>query len=89
MLYWLPEGVQLVMIENGETASPSPPTSLAIFAVEQPKKSDQLYPDLEAAGNPKALIQVGPWVYPLNVETTPVLKNDMGIYVSIFYFLGL
>lgn len=54
---------------------------MAIFEVEQPKKSDKLYPDLEAAGNPKALIQVGPWVYPLNKETTPVMKNTMGIYV--------
>jgi hypothetical protein len=33
---------------------------------------------LEAAGNPKALIQVGPWIYPLNKETTAVMKNAMG-----------
>ena len=49
--------------------------------MEQPKKSDKLYPDLEAAGHPKALIQVGPWVYPLNLESSAIMKNDMGIYV--------
>lgn len=54
---------------------------MGIFVVEQPKKSDKLYPDLEAAGSPKALIQVGPWVYPLNPETSAVMKNEMGIYV--------
>ncbi|KAI6182923.1 Senescence domain-containing protein [Aphelenchoides bicaudatus] len=81
LIYWLPEGVQLVTIENEQSAVPSPPTSLAIFEVEQPKKSDKLYPDLKAVGNPTAIIQVGPWVYPLNKETTAIMKNAMGVYV--------
>lgn len=92
LIYWLPEGVQVVVIEvcaffvyypvvcfqDDKSAAPSPATSLAIFEVQAPKKSDKLYPDFEAA--PKALIQIGPWVYPLS-ETTPVLKNEMGVYV--------
>ncbi|KAI6178050.1 Senescence domain-containing protein [Aphelenchoides besseyi] len=81
LLYWLPDGVQLVTIENGVTASPSPPASLGIFVVEQPKKSDSLYPSLEAAGHPNALIQVGPWVYPLNRDMSAILKNDLHTYV--------
>ena len=30
---------------------------------------------------PQALIQVGPWVYPLMGPQTMILKNEMGIYV--------
>lgn len=40
-----------------------------------------MYPSLEAAGNPDAIIQVGPWVYPLNPATSAILKNELGVYV--------
>ncbi|KAH7715622.1 Protein F57B10.9 [Aphelenchoides avenae] len=38
LLYWLPEGVQLVVIEEGTTAAPTTPSSLAIFRLTHDTK---------------------------------------------------
>lgn len=79
LIYWLPDGVQLVIIENESTAAPTDPSSLAILKLD----SSDVPKDLEAVSNklPDALIQVGPWAYPLFVGNTSILKNELGIYV--------
>ena len=71
LYYWLPDGIQLVVIEDGQTNAPSPPSSLAIFKLEKQSQSQQ----------PAAFIQVGPWAYPLIPGQTSILKNELGVYV--------
>ncbi|CAD5206786.1 unnamed protein product [Bursaphelenchus okinawaensis] len=81
LLFWLPDGVQLVTVQGAETAAaPSPPTSLAIFKVEAPEKQSKLYPDLHECA-PQAIIQVGPWAYPLIEGQSIIMKNELGVYV--------
>uniref|UniRef100_A0A915MQ87 MIT domain-containing protein n=1 Tax=Meloidogyne javanica TaxID=6303 RepID=A0A915MQ87_MELJA len=77
LYYWLPDGVQLVIIEGDKTNVPTPPSSLAIFV--------ELKQDETCSKNaplPPAFIQVGTWVYPLRgPQLTTVMKNELGIYV--------
>uniref|UniRef100_A0A914L444 MIT domain-containing protein n=3 Tax=Meloidogyne TaxID=189290 RepID=A0A914L444_MELIC len=77
LYYWLPDGVQLVIIEGDKTNAPTPPSSLAIFI--------ELKQDETCSKNaplPPAFIQVGTWVYPLRgPQLTTVMKNELGIYV--------
>ncbi|CAK5075292.1 unnamed protein product [Meloidogyne enterolobii] len=77
LYYWLPDGVQLVIIEGDKTNAPTPPSSLAIFV--------ELKQDETCSKNaplPPAFIQVGTWVYPLRgPQLTTVMKNELGIYV--------
>ncbi|CAD5209922.1 unnamed protein product [Bursaphelenchus xylophilus] len=81
LLFWLPDGVQLVTIKGEETAAaPSPPTSLAIFRVESPQKQSKMYPDLNDSV-PQAIIQIGPWAYPLIPDQSIIMKNELGVYV--------
>nr|CAD2189113.1 unnamed protein product [Meloidogyne enterolobii] len=77
LYYWLPDGVQLVIIEGDKTNAPTPPSSLAIF-IEL--KQDETCS--KSAPLPPAFIQVGTWVYPLRgPQLTTVMKNELGIYV--------
>ncbi|KAL7071838.1 hypothetical protein ACQ4LE_008836 [Meloidogyne hapla] len=77
LYYWLPDGVQLVIIEGDKTNAPTPPSSLAIFVeLKQVESSSKNIP------LPPAFIQVGTWVYPLRgPQLTTVMKNELGIYV--------
>jgi Zn-dependent metalloprotease len=81
LLYWLPEGVQLVVIENGTTAAPTTPSSLIILRLT--KEAIEKMPSVENREKPKALIQVGPWAYPLIPGQTTVLKNELGVCVLL------
>uniref|UniRef100_A0A0N4ZU33 Inheritance of peroxisomes protein 1 n=1 Tax=Parastrongyloides trichosuri TaxID=131310 RepID=A0A0N4ZU33_PARTI len=75
VIFFIPDGVQLFVID-GETASiPTYPTSLQIL---QFKKQINVKGE---AFEPEAFIQVGPWVYPLIQGKTPVLKNEYNLYV--------
>lgn len=74
LLYYIPEGVQLFVIEGENTSIPTYPSSLEIFRFSL----DQKKPESIRA---KAFMQVGPWSYPLIPGQTPVLKNDFGAYV--------
>lgn len=74
LIFWLPDHVQLVVIEDGITNVPSPPTSLAIFEIKDGHD--------KCPSDPIAVICVGPWAYPLcGKEKTAILKNELGIYV--------
>ncbi|CAI5439332.1 unnamed protein product [Caenorhabditis angaria] len=76
LIYFLPEGVQLFTIDGSSTTAPTDPTSLQILKF--PNSSE--FSDSENFDT-KAFIQVGPWVYPLMGEKTPILKNEFGAYV--------
>jgi hypothetical protein len=79
LIYWLPEDVHLVTINESETSISEPPSSLAILKLIEPAgKSSK---EMEAKVIPQALIQVGPWAYPLMGAQTMILKNEMGVYV--------
>ncbi|CAB3407876.1 unnamed protein product [Caenorhabditis bovis] len=69
LIYFLPEGVQIFTIDGDETTAPSEPTSLQILMLNSNEQQIE------------AFIQVGPWVYPLMKEKTPILKNEFGAYV--------
>ncbi|CAJ0961404.1 unnamed protein product, partial [Mesorhabditis belari] len=77
LVYFLPSGVQLFTIEGEETAAPTYPTSLEILRF----KEDFSITNKEVKERAEAFIQVGPWVYPLMKEKTPILKNEFGAYV--------
>uniref|UniRef100_A0A7I4KIW0 Senescence domain-containing protein n=1 Tax=Brugia malayi TaxID=6279 RepID=A0A7I4KIW0_BRUMA len=74
LVYYIPNGVQLFIIENGTTSVPTVPSSLEIFRFslgQQRLETIQI----------EAFMQVGPWSYPLVHGKTPVLKNDFGAYI--------
>ncbi|KAL3998261.1 Senescence-associated family protein [Acanthocheilonema viteae] len=68
LVYYIPDGVQLFIIENESTSTPTAPSSLEIFRFS----SNQERPEFN---------HVGPWSYPLVRGKTPVLKNDFGAYI--------
>ncbi|CAG9539180.1 unnamed protein product [Cercopithifilaria johnstoni] len=74
LVYYIPDGVQLFIIENENTSTPTVPSSLEIFRFS----SNQKKPETNQV---EAFIQVGPWSYPLVRGKTPVLKNDFGAYI--------
>ncbi|KHJ85274.1 hypothetical protein OESDEN_15003 [Oesophagostomum dentatum] len=70
------------MFQGDNTTAPTYPTSLQILCFkeqEETSKSGEII--IPRADKPTALIQVGPWVYPLVSGQTPVLRNDFGAYV--------
>uniref|UniRef100_A0A0K0EDE7 Dolichyl-diphosphooligosaccharide--protein glycosyltransferase subunit DAD1 n=1 Tax=Strongyloides stercoralis TaxID=6248 RepID=A0A0K0EDE7_STRER len=78
VIFFIPEGVQLFVIDGTSASVPTYPTSLQILkfkekSVEINEGTDKFKPD--------AFIQVGPWVYPLIPGKTPVLKNEFNTYV--------
>ncbi|KAI1728412.1 senescence-associated protein domain-containing protein [Ditylenchus destructor] len=79
LIYWLPDGVQLVIIENDSTAAPTDPSSLAILKLDSSAIPKEMEDNKKAL--PQAFIQVGPWAYPLYSGSTTILKNKLGIYV--------
>ncbi|KAK6056541.1 hypothetical protein COOONC_05955 [Cooperia oncophora] len=76
VIFSIPDGVQLFTIDGDETTVPTYPTSLQILRFNKSDSASKL-PSAPA----DALIQVGPWVYPLVIGKTPVLRNDFGAYV--------
>jgi hypothetical protein len=78
LIYWLPDNVQLVTINEGETTVSEPPTSLAILKLMEPEKASK---ESETKFIPQAILQAGPFAYPLMGPQTMILKNEMGIYV--------
>ncbi|VDM42880.1 unnamed protein product [Toxocara canis] len=74
LVFCIPDGVQLFIIEGDETTVPTYPCPLQIF---QFNAQTQTSADVHA----EAFMKVGPWVYPLIPGKTPVLKNDVGAYV--------
>ncbi|KAL3103726.1 hypothetical protein niasHS_001328 [Heterodera schachtii] len=94
LFYWLPDGVQLVVIEGDQTNAPTPPSSLAIFKLTKPEEAQKTEKASGAtteakdaatlplaSSSPAAFIQVGPWAYPLEPGKTAILKNELGVYV--------
>ncbi|CAJ0567753.1 unnamed protein product, partial [Mesorhabditis spiculigera] len=73
LVYFLPGGVQLFTIDGEETAAPTYPTALEILRF--------VGGSANTTTKASAYIQVGPWVYPLMKDQTPVLKNEFGAYV--------
>ncbi|KAK5968293.1 Spartin [Trichostrongylus colubriformis] len=76
VIFSIPDGVQLFSIDGDETTVPTYPTSLQILRFNT-ANADSKLPSAPA----DALIQVGPWVYPLVAGKTPILRNDFGAYV--------
>ncbi|VDK89059.1 unnamed protein product [Litomosoides sigmodontis] len=74
VLYYIPDGVQLFIIENESTSAPTVPSPLEIFRFSSNQEGTE-------PNQVEAFIQVGPWSYPLIRGKTPVLKNDFGAYV--------
>ncbi|EFO21573.2 hypothetical protein LOAG_06914 [Loa loa] len=72
LIYYIPDGVQLFIVENESTSTPTIPSSLEIF---------RFPPNQKETIQMEAFMQVGPWSYPLVRGKTPVLKNDFGAYV--------
>lgn len=73
LIFYIPDGVQLFMIEGEEATVPTCPSPLEIFRFNPQSKPPNLQAD--------AFVQVGPWAYPLIPDQTPVLKNEFGAYV--------
>ncbi|KAE9419306.1 hypothetical protein Angca_009192 [Angiostrongylus cantonensis] len=80
VIFSIPDGVQLFTIDGDQTTVPTYPTSLQIIHFNSSSKSSKL-PDAHDSNKLSALIQVGPWVYPLVSGKTPILRNDFGAYV--------
>ncbi|EPB72672.1 hypothetical protein ANCCEY_08225 [Ancylostoma ceylanicum] len=74
---------QICLSYTGDnTTTPTYPTSLQVLHFSgHDASSGSLNSDMDKAEKPSALIQVGPWVYPLVPGQTPVLRNDFGAYV--------
>uniref|UniRef100_A0A1I7YED9 Senescence domain-containing protein n=1 Tax=Steinernema glaseri TaxID=37863 RepID=A0A1I7YED9_9BILA len=72
LIYFIPGGVQLVVLEDDQASAPTGPTSLQIFRLKGEKEEDPT--------QVKMFIQVGLWAYPLSSQT-PVLKKELGTYV--------
>ncbi|KJH51628.1 hypothetical protein DICVIV_02164 [Dictyocaulus viviparus] len=79
VIFSIADGVQLFMIDGDETTVPTYPTSLQILVFNNLEASK--CEDKTLGTKPSALIQVGPWVYPLVSGKTPILRNDFGAYV--------
>ncbi|CAD6186268.1 unnamed protein product [Caenorhabditis auriculariae] len=77
LIYFLPQGVQLFTIDGDQTTAPTPPTSLEILRLAPGDVDSSAY----EMDEPSAFIQVGPWVYPLMKEKSPILRNEFGAYV--------
>ncbi|GMT28125.1 hypothetical protein PFISCL1PPCAC_19422 [Pristionchus fissidentatus] len=79
----IPDGVQLFSIDENSTTAPTYPSALSVFKftprVDQPTSSsaEPAFSSLR----PDALLQVGPWTYPLYKGQTPILVNEFGAYV--------
>uniref|UniRef100_A0AC34F859 Senescence domain-containing protein n=1 Tax=Panagrolaimus sp. ES5 TaxID=591445 RepID=A0AC34F859_9BILA len=78
LIYWLPEDVHLVTINEGETTISEPGGSLAILKLLEPEKPSK---EMEGKMIPQAILQAGPFAYPLLGPQTTILKNELGIYV--------
>ncbi|KAK0423316.1 hypothetical protein QR680_008076 [Steinernema hermaphroditum] len=76
LIYFIPDGVQLIVVEGDQTSAPTAPTSLQIFKLLSPVPAKE-----GMVTEAKAFIQVGPWAYPLISGQTPVLKKELGTYV--------
>ena len=73
--------------KNEITSAPTHPSSLAIFKINPEENAKQV---ITKGGNiPGALLQVGPWAYPLYPSLTTILKNDLGIYNKLFVLIVL
>ncbi|ETN81899.1 hypothetical protein NECAME_00250 [Necator americanus] len=70
----------LVLLKGENTTAPTYPTSLQVLQFSTPDSTPEKAVSDEGS-KPSALIQVGPWVYPLVRGQTPVLRNDFGAYV--------
>ncbi|TKR95977.1 hypothetical protein L596_010065 [Steinernema carpocapsae] len=79
LIYFIPDGVQLIVVEGDQTSAPTAPTSLQIFKLGSPIPTKD--GEGEALQQARAFIQVGPWAYPLISGQTPVLKKELGTYV--------
>ncbi|CAB3407875.1 unnamed protein product [Caenorhabditis bovis] len=73
LVFSIPHGVQLFTIDGDKTTAPTDPTSLQLLKLNSEFDDE----DQKVC----AFIQVGPWVYPLMKEKTPILKNEFGAYV--------
>ncbi|KAK6729389.1 hypothetical protein RB195_006442 [Necator americanus] len=80
VIFSVPDGVQLFTIDGENTTAPTYPTSLQVLQFSSPDSTPEKAVSDEGS-KPSALIQVGPWVYPLVRGQTPVLRNDFGAYV--------
>ncbi|KAJ1368246.1 hypothetical protein KIN20_029334 [Parelaphostrongylus tenuis] len=80
VLFSIPDGVQLFTIDGDQTTVPTYPTSLQIIRLNTSTETSKL-PSTQVDGKLSAMIQVGPWVYPLIGGNTPILHNDFGAYV--------
>ncbi|KAL6730861.1 hypothetical protein Aduo_001788 [Ancylostoma duodenale] len=82
VIFSIPDGVQLFTIDGDNTTTPTYPTSLQVLLFSSHYASSKSQnSEVDKAEKPSALIQVGPWVYPLVPGQTPVLRNDFGAYV--------
>ncbi|KIH66958.1 hypothetical protein ANCDUO_02714 [Ancylostoma duodenale] len=82
VIFSIPDGVQLFTIDGDNTTTPTYPTSLQVLHFSSHYASSKSQnSEVDKAEKPSALIQVGPWVYPLVPGQTPVLRNDFGAYV--------
>ncbi|KAF8367405.1 spg-20, partial [Pristionchus pacificus] len=84
MVLCIPEGVQLFSIDDNWTNAPTYPSPLSMFKFPPrqpaPPTSSTAPPSFDSL-RPDAIIQVGPWTYPLFKGQTPVLVNEFGAYV--------
>uniref|UniRef100_A0A0N5BY40 Inheritance of peroxisomes protein 1 n=1 Tax=Strongyloides papillosus TaxID=174720 RepID=A0A0N5BY40_STREA len=78
VIFFIPDGVQLFIIDGESASVPTYPTSLQILKF---KENTEKVNENEGTFKPVAVIQVGPWVYPLIPGKTPVLKNEFNLYV--------
>ncbi|MFH4977956.1 hypothetical protein AB6A40_004665 [Gnathostoma spinigerum] len=74
LIFFIPDGVQVFMIEGDSASTPTRPSALEVFRLTQDD-------DAVDSQNGEVFIKVGPWVYPLIRGKTPMLKNDIGAYV--------
>uniref|UniRef100_A0AC35TZ36 Inheritance of peroxisomes protein 1 n=1 Tax=Rhabditophanes sp. KR3021 TaxID=114890 RepID=A0AC35TZ36_9BILA len=77
IIFFIPDGVQLYVIEGESTTIPTYPTSLQILKCKNPVPIKDDNEDFQA----EAFIHVGLWVYPLIPKKTPVLENEFNTFV--------
>uniref|UniRef100_A0AC35TVV1 Inheritance of peroxisomes protein 1 n=1 Tax=Rhabditophanes sp. KR3021 TaxID=114890 RepID=A0AC35TVV1_9BILA len=77
LIFFIPDGVKLFVIEGESATIPTYPTSLQILKF----KKSVLIQDGKDEMKAEAFIQVGPWVYPLIPKKTPVLENEFNTFV--------
>lgn len=75
-IFCIPDGVQIFYITpEGYVSAPSYPSSLKIFKfIEEESGASNIE-------KPKAFLQVGDWLYPLQPGTSPALQSNYGAYL--------